>query len=107
MKKLILTILLALSLNAQDIPLWEQKDKQFHFTASAGISALTTEIFVYNGTSQIKSILYGIGVSLLVGLAKEAYDQYSYGGADIEDGYADVLGAVGGITPRLVYNWEF
>jgi uncharacterized protein YfiM (DUF2279 family) len=64
---------------------------------SSSVAAL-----VYNKTNdKKKSLLYGFGVSVLAGVAKEVYD-IRCGDPDVKDIAADIVGAgLGVITIRI------
>ena len=78
-----------------------QQDKLLHaggcYVISSSVAAL-----VYDKTNnKKKSLIYGFGVSVLAGLAKEVYD-IKCGHADVKDIAADVVGAsLGIITIRI------
>ena len=106
MKKIIISIaIITQILSAQE--LWEQKDKQQHFALSGAVSALTTAYFINNGYSKTEAFFYGVGTSMILGLAKEAYDQYDYNGASTDDMYADLAGAAIGSAISCQFSWEF
>jgi len=105
MKKILLTISLIATLNAQ--PMYEQEVKKLHFAASLLIASTVTAYARNNGCGKTEAFLYGVGVSLLAGVAKEAYDQYDYGGASADDMYADMGGAVLGSVISTQFSWRF
>jgi uncharacterized protein YfiM (DUF2279 family) len=78
-----------------------QQDKLLHaggcYVISSSVAAL-----VYNKTNdKKKSLLYGFGVSVLAGVAKEVYD-IRCGDPDVKDIAADIVGAgLGVITIRI------
>jgi VanZ family protein len=78
-----------------------QQDKLLHaggcYVMSSSVAAL-----VYNKTNdKKKSLLYGFGVSVLAGVAKEVYD-IRCGDPDVKDIAADIVGAgLGVITIRI------
>ena len=78
-----------------------QQDKLLHaggcYVISSSVAAL-----VYSKTSnKKKSLMYGFGISVLAGVAKEVYD-IKCGDPDIKDIAADVFGAgLGVITIRI------
>ena len=45
----------------------------------------------------LSDAIFGLIAGLLAGAAKEAYDEYSYGGADFFDFFATLLGTVVGV----------
>ena len=65
------------------------KDKIIHFIVCFVLAAFTALI--------TNSIIIGWLSAVVVGVAKELYDRYSYGLFDIKDLIADVLGATCGI----------
>lgn len=104
-KKMILMIAMLSQLSAQ--PLYEQDDKQIHFVASALMASTVTAYFMNRGYSKTEALIYGFGASMLVGVAKEAYGQHSYGGASADDIYADIAGAGVGSILSMQFKWEF
>lgn len=64
-------------------------DKIYHFLA--GFIIAMSISFLYDP-------LYGLTAGFLAGAAKEALDEYRYGGADIYDFYATVLGTFAGVV---------
>ena len=78
-----------------------QQDKLLHaggcYVISSSVAAL-----VYNKTNdKKKSLIYGFGVSVLAGVAKEVYD-IKCGDPDVKDIAADIVGAsLGIITIRI------
>ena len=78
-----------------------QQDKLLHaggcYVISSSVAAL-----VYDKTNdKKKSLIYGFGVSVLAGLAKEVYD-IRCGNPDAKDIAADIVGAgLGVITIRI------
>ena len=96
-KALIIFFMITNMVSAQFI----QQDKLLHaggcYAISSSVSAL-----VYDRTSnKNKSLIYGFGVAVLIGVAKEIYD-IKHGHADINDIAADVVGAgLGIVTIRI------
>jgi VanZ family protein len=79
-----------------------EKDKLLHYTISL-ILALT----IYSIASKIthsKASAIGISwfVSFIIGIAKEAYDEYKHHNAEEGDWIADVLGIVTALAYCLV-----
>ena len=78
-----------------------QQDKLLHasgcYVVSSSVAAL-----VYDKTNdKKKSLMYGFGVSVLMGVAKEVYD-IKCGDPDVKDIAADIVGAsLGIITIRI------
>lgn len=70
------------------------KDKIIHFIVCFVLAAFTALI--------TNSIIIGWLSAVVVGVAKELYDRYSYGVFDIYDLIADVLGATCGILILIV-----
>lgn len=103
--KILITILLAMSLNAEELYL--QEDKQKHFIGSMAIGAVATGMARHYGSSTVEAIAIGIATSLLVGIAKEAIDGNGYGSEDINDIYADTLGGIAGSAISAQFNWRF
>lgn len=85
MKILIIAILLLLTACSNIA-----KDKQMHTIGSAGIGAVAQAIT----HDVVKSSIVCIGV----GVSKELYDEYSYGGFDTKDLLADAVGCAIGIA---------
>ena len=72
-------------------------DKTQHMQVSMALGyAGATLLNEYGSDSKTKKILYATGVSFAVGLGKEFYDQYDYGGFSEKDLVADLTGAVSG-----------
>lgn len=76
-----------------------QADKQKHIGATAGISAVTYSVARRNSLSKTKSLLWAVGLSMGVGIAKELSDPTF----DNEDLQADVIGACLG----TFVSWSF
>lgn len=86
MKKLILAVALLTSVSASAL----EKDKQLHLGVSTVIGA-TAQIYFED---MAKASLLCIGA----GIAKEAIDEYRYGGFDGKDLMADAAGCVLGVV---------
>jgi len=81
-------------------------DKKQHFIYSAGIASTTTAIAKHYGKSNLESYLYGVGFTVGIGVLKELADSRSKNHtADMEDVYADILGAVTGSL--LTFRWRW
>lgn len=83
-KKLLLLATVALSLNANAI----EQDKKLHFAGSALIAG---GVQAYSQDWRV-----AMGSCMAVGLAKEIYDEYDYGGFDGKDLAYDLAGCVTG-----------
>ena len=103
--KILLTLLFALSLNAEY--LYMQEDKQKHIVGLMAISGVATGIARYYGSSKFEAVAIGIASALLVGITKEAIDGKGYGTEDVGDVYADTIGAVSGSLISAQFNWRF
>ena len=62
-------------------------DKLLHFIAGMLITALVAVVFAHFAP-------LAVTVTVVVGFAKEAYDEYSYGGWDWDDLLATIVGGV-------------
>ena len=72
-------------------------DKTEHVQVSMALSYAGEALFdEYSHVSDTERVLYATGVTLAVGLGKEFYDQYDYGGFSSKDLVADLAGAVSG-----------
>lgn len=100
--KIVFALLLAISMYAEGFYL--QSDKQKHFIGSAVIGGTASGIARYYGSNGWEAFAIGIATSLLVGIAKECIDGSGYGSEDINDVYADTLGAV---TGSAIMSWRF
>lgn len=103
--KTLLLLLVACSLYAETMYL--QEDKQKHFIGSAMIANVSSGLAKYYGSSTFEAIAIGVASALLVGIAKEAIDGKGYGSEDVNDVYADTLGALGGSVVSTQFNWRF
>ena len=90
MKEIITILLLSISSMAQTIP----QDKMLHFSACYIISSGSSTLLSYKYTER-QAMWMGIGLGVSVGIAKEVWD-IKHGHSDMNDIYADVLGAVAG-----------
>ncbi len=79
-------------------------DKKLHFMAGASVcmgAGALVYVFAKWFSIKVKAaaiIVVGISAAVLFGLAKEIYDEYDYGGADLNDFLATFLGGVTGAT---------
>jgi uncharacterized protein YfiM (DUF2279 family) len=84
------------------LPIYAQleQDKAKHFVAGSLSGAIGADIADrFSGGNRYWRIAGAVTSSVLAGLAKEAYDEYKYGGWDNRDLAATVLGGVSiGIT---------
>mgnify|MGYP001434414277 CR=1 FL=1 len=90
MKEIIIILLLSISSIAQNIP----QDKMLHFSACYIVSSTSTTLLSYKYPKK-KAMWIGIGLGVGVGVAKEIYD-IKCGHSDMNDIYADILGAAAG-----------
>ena len=78
-----------------------QQDKLLHAGGCYVISSSVAALIYDKTNDKKKSLLYGFGVSVLIGVAKEIHD-IKHGQPDINDIAADVVGAgLGVITIRI------
>ena len=74
------------------------KDKQYHFLSGLIIAILGGVII---------DPITGIGLAIVAGIAKECYDDHSYGKYDIADMIATWIGgAVGFTVVSLIQYWR-
>ncbi len=73
-----------------------QYDKKMHALGSMGLGAATQFVFDDQRVSW--------GVCMGAGLAKELYDEHSYGGFDEKDLLADTIGCAAGIYGLRMYH---
>lgn len=92
MKILILVLILSKGLLAND-NFFNQNDKQGHIAISAMTASISSLIYSKNGYSERTSFWLGLATSMLVGVAKEVYDQNNGGKFDMKDILADGIGA--------------
>ena len=105
MYKILLILLITLSLSAEEFYL--QDDKQKHFIGSMAIGATASGLARHYGSNKLEAFAIGVATSLLVGIAKEKYDGKGYGTEDVNDIYADTLGAITGSIISTQFNWRF
>ncbi len=92
---LILLLLFTTTLSAQ----YFKDDKIKHFGAGM-FFALTANSIVYDYSHNVfQASLYGLGAAVGIGLGKELYDEFSYGGFDWNDWLATILGGVTIVIP--------
>lgn len=84
MKILLSALLLCLSINCHAV----EKDKAMHFGASFAVTTITYSL--------TESHYKAAAACLIAGLGKELYDEYKYGGFDVKDLGADLLGYAAG-----------
>ena len=105
MKKLLIMIMFTASLMA-DLNIY-QEDKRKHIAVTGAISAITVGYFKNQGYSDKEAFFYGVAAGMLAGLAKEAYDEYKYGGYNNADMYADLVGSSVGGALSVQFSWKF
>ena len=105
LKSTILLIAFSSSLSAETF--FQQDDKQKHIVGSMAISGVATGLARHYGSNKLEAIAIGIASALLVGIAKEAIDGKGYGTEDVNDIYADTIGAVSGSLLSAQFNWKF
>ena len=81
MKIILFVCLLLISLNANAL----DRDKQLHLGASTMLGSASYIVFKDDTTKALASCLS-------IGLAKELYDEYDYGGFDSKDMVANAIG---------------
>ncbi len=85
-----------------------EQDKQKHIALSAGIGISATALAKHYGSNKFEAFMIGVGVALLVGIAKEAYDRnHPNHSEDVNDIYADTLGGVAGSAISSQFSWKF
>jgi VanZ family protein len=105
LKSTILLIAFSSSLSADTF--FQQEDKQKHIIGSIAIGGVATGLARHYGSNKFEAIAIGIASALLVGIAKEAIDGKGYGTEDVNDVYADTIGAVSGSLLSAQFNWKF
>jgi len=98
MKGIILALLISVAGMGQTI----HHDKLMHFSSCYIISATSTELLMKKYPKK-KAAWIGFGIGVTVGIAKEVYD-IKYGHSDMNDIYADILGAAAG---SIVIRFRF
>lgn len=97
MKKLILTMSMVLSLNANAL----EPDKIKHIGASTVISGMAYGFYKLNGFTRSEAYRYAFLTSMAVGIGKELIDDH----IDRGDLAADALGSM--LGPMFFIVWEF
>ena len=95
MKKIVLLLVLVSTLSTANF--FKEKDKQMHMA----VSVVTGSIGMFIAkkcldVTNVEAFLYGVGIALLVGLVKELYDEYTYGGFSGADMIANGIGGIVG-----------
>lgn len=88
------------------LDLWRQ-DKQKHFICSGGIAGACTVIARHYGSTEFAAFWAGFGASITIGIMKEFLDGHGNGSEDIDDVYADFLGASTGALISTQFEWQF
>ena len=70
------------------------KDKQLHYIAGVAIGGIANTATFLITKDEKKAFIIGLGASIGAGIAKELYDEYSYGGWDNKDLIFTILGGV-------------
>ena len=76
-----------------------KNDKILHLIAGI-VASVSTVLMYYSITNDI-NILVGLVTGILIGIGKELYDEYDYGGFDQYDMFATWFGAI--IGTGVVY----
>jgi VanZ family protein len=105
LKSIIVLIAFSSSLNADTF--FEQDDKQKHIIGSMAIGGVATGLARHYGSNKFEAIAIGVASALLVGITKELIDGNGYGTEDVNDVYADTIGAVSGSLLSAQFNWKF
>ena len=88
--------------------LFAQSDKKKHMIVSVAISGAVTAFARNKGYSRTESFFMGVGVSMLIGLAKEEIDGHRTNGTkDFDDLKADLIGSVSGALVSAQFEWKF
>lgn len=95
MNKFKLALLLVVSLVMTNVAYAKSyaPDKVLHAKVSFAMASTAYVINEHYGRSHVETFLECVGVGVL----KEAYDEYSYGGFDSKDLAADALGCASGV----------
>jgi uncharacterized protein YfiM (DUF2279 family) len=106
MKKLLLVLMTATSLNALDVT---EDDKILHMSFSA-FFGMAGNAYCYKELelSEAQSFWCGVGTALVIGGLKELYDKHNGGVADWEDMQANAIGGAlgsGFLFLRYEYKW--
>lgn len=77
------------------------QDKMLHASGCYAISSSVAAVVYDKTNDKKKSLIYGFGISVLAGVAKEVYD-IRCGNPEIKDIAADIVGAgLGVVTIRI------
>ena len=90
--------------NAEDDPWWGE-DKALHFSFSAVIAAGGYGVAVPFTEERWHRALFGGGLAIAAGGAKEAYDATGAGNPSYRDFTWDVVGAATGVGLALLLDW--
>ena len=108
MKYLLLSLLVTTCIFASSFQSF-QKSKQKHFAYSLAIASVSTTFAKHNGKSKLEAYLYGakiaVGISILKELVNGKSLKHVQDTQDIENIYADILGAV--TVSLLTYTWRW
>ena len=106
MKKIILSLMLATSLSFGN--LFQEEDKQSHMMATSVIGLFSGLVAKKHGFTDTEAFWIGFGTSMLVGLAKEAYDSRDGGsGFDTRDMLANGIGgSFGSRLSVVIYRFN-
>jgi VanZ family protein len=100
-------VLIAFSSSLHADTFFQQDDKQKHIVGSMAIGGVATGLALHYGSNKFEAVCIGIASALLVGIAKEAIDGKGYGTKDVNDIYADTIGAITGSMISTQLNWRF
>ncbi len=90
--------------NAEDDPWWGE-DKALHFSFSAVIAAGGYGVAVPFSEERWHRALFGGGLAVTAGAAKEGYDATGAGSPSYRDFTWDVVGAATGVGLALLLDW--
>ncbi len=90
--------------NAEEDPWWGE-DKALHFSFSAAIAAGGYGLAVPFTEERWHRALFGGGLAISAGAAKEAYDATGAGSPSYRDFTWDVVGAATGVGLALLLDW--
>ncbi len=100
MKKIILSLIISTSLLSANF--FKEEDKQAHMAVTTIASIYGSLLAKKHGYSDTEAFWIGFGTAMVVGIAKEAYDEHSYGGWDNRDLLADAIGGVAGSSVSYI-----
>lgn len=101
MKRIILTVsLFASSMAISQVA----TDKVLHFMLGAIVGQSTSYLVNELTDNPKKAFIISFASTLAVGLGKELYDQYIYGGFDLKDLLATSLGGLSVTIPMSVFQ---